>query len=87
MNSELNHVLHRLGENIRATRSDINLSQATVARTAGISASHLSAIERGERSLSLLCLTRIAKALQTTAEKLCEGVDDEAHQQPRQSGR
>ena len=81
MTNKTNLLLRRLGKNIRTRRTDTNLSQAALAAAVRISVSHLSAVERGERSASVLCLTRIAKTLQTTTEKLCEAIDDETRQQ------
>ncbi|MBI2925426.1 MAG: DNA (cytosine-5-)-methyltransferase [Verrucomicrobia bacterium] len=75
--------LRRLGQNIRARRMSLELTQASLAAMAGCSPSHLSGIERGERSASILCLAQIAKALRTTTESLCEGIDDGARQPRR----
>lgn len=54
----------------------MKLTQVDLAQTARISAAHLSAVERGARSASLLCLSRIAKALHTTVKTLCEAMED-----------
>ncbi|MEK7686750.1 MAG: helix-turn-helix transcriptional regulator [Verrucomicrobiota bacterium] len=80
MKMQTDKLLRRLGQNIRRQRNAANLTQAALSANARISATHLSAIERGERSASVLCLARIAKALQTTTEKLCEGIEDRTRQ-------
>jgi len=55
--------LARLGEAIRALRLSMGTSQEALADTAGIDRSHMGKIERGERNVTLLNLTRIAAAL------------------------
>ena len=72
--------LQRLGRNIRQHRIAAYQTQAALSARATISAAHLSAIERGKRSASVLCLVRLAKALQTTTEKLCEQIEDKTRQ-------
>lgn len=75
MTAETNRTLRRLGKKVRAMRNEARLSAAALAAKAKTSAGHLTAVERGERSASLLCLVRIATALNTTIETLLEGVD------------
>ena len=58
----------------------MKLTQVGLAQKARVSAAHLSAVERGVRSASLLCLSRIAKALQTTLQTLCEAMEDRTRQ-------
>jgi transcriptional regulator with XRE-family HTH domain len=83
MKTQTDRLLRRLGQNIRRERSAAKLTQAALAASARISSAHLSAVERGERSASVLCLARIAKALQTTTEKLCEGIEDGTRQKSK----
>jgi transcriptional regulator with XRE-family HTH domain len=82
MRIEIDQILLRLGLAVRTRRSALKLTQTDLAKRARISAAHLSGIERGQRSASILCLARIAKALRTTMEKLCEAID-EGTRQPR----
>lgn len=58
----------------------MNLTQSGLAQIARISVAHLSAVERGERSASLLCLSRIAKALETTVKTLCQAMEERTRQ-------
>ena len=55
--------LKRLGEAVRATRKARGMSQEALADAAGIDRSHMGKIERGERNVSLLNITRIANAM------------------------
>jgi transcriptional regulator with XRE-family HTH domain len=55
--------LKRLGEAVRAARKGRGLSQEALADAAGIDRSHMGKIERGERNVTLLNVTRIAKSL------------------------
>ena len=55
--------LKRLGEAVRASRRALGMSQEALADAAGLDRSHMGKIERGERNVTLLNVTRIAKAL------------------------
>jgi transcriptional regulator with XRE-family HTH domain len=55
--------LKRLGDAVRAARKAKGMSQEALADAAGIDRSHMGKIERGERNVTLLNLTRIAKAM------------------------
>jgi transcriptional regulator with XRE-family HTH domain len=75
MRIETDQILSRLGIDIRTRRNTMQLTQKALAKRAGISAAHMSGIERGQRNASVLCLARIAKSLRTTLENLCEALD------------
>lgn len=60
---DANGSLKRLGEAVRAARKARGMSQEALADAAGIDRSHMGKIERGERNVTLLNLTRIAKAI------------------------
>lgn len=62
--------LKRLGEAVRAARKARGMSQETLADAAGIDRSHMGKIERGERNVTLLNVTRIAKAIGCKASDL-----------------
>lgn len=55
--------LVRLGQSIRAQRKALGLTQEALADAAGIDRAHMGKIERGERNLTLLNLSRIARAI------------------------
>lgn len=67
---DANGSLKRLGEAVRAARKARGMSQETLADAAGIDRSHMGKIERGERNVTLLNLTRIAKAMGCKASDL-----------------
>ena len=83
MRIETDQILLRLGLAIRTRRNVLRLTQNSLAKRTRISATHLSGIERGQRGASVLCLARIAKALRTTIEKLCEAIDESTRQPGR----
>lgn len=66
--------LKRFGDNVRARREALNLSQEQLAERADLDRTYVSGVERGVRNLSLNSVVRIAKALKTSASGLCEGV-------------
>lgn len=55
--------LLRLGQSIRAQRKALGLTQEALADAAGIDRAHMGKIERGERNVTLLNLSRIASAI------------------------
>jgi plasmid maintenance system antidote protein VapI len=52
-----------LGLNIRVRRAELNLSQHALAHAVGTSASHLSAVEKGRRNITVDQIQKIALAL------------------------
>lgn len=63
-------VLLALGSAIRARRSKAKISQETLAAMAELDRSYLGQVERGENSVALHALIRIATALHTTVAEL-----------------
>jgi transcriptional regulator with XRE-family HTH domain len=63
----------RLGAALRGLRSERRLSQADLARLAGVSASAISQVERGRRGLSLETLLDLAAKLNLTLDELLRG--------------
>jgi transcriptional regulator with XRE-family HTH domain len=60
------------GEVVRASRSALNLTQEALAERAGVHATYIGMVERGERNCSLDVASEIAKALDTPLSKLIE---------------
>lgn len=60
----------RLGQRIREERRRLNLTQAQLAEEINISDTYMGAIERGERSLTLDTLVRLANRLGVTVDYL-----------------
>lgn len=59
-----------LGERIREERKRIHLTQAQLANEVGISDTYMGAIERGERSLTLDTLVKLANRIGVTIDYL-----------------
>ena len=59
-----------LGERIREERKRIHLTQAQLANEVGISDTYMGAIERGERSLTLDTLVKLANRVGVTIDYL-----------------
>ncbi len=67
--------LVRFGSNVRKLREAKDWTQEQLAEKAELDQTYISGIERGERNLTVLSIAKLAKALRTTASKLCEGID------------
>lgn len=63
-----------LGQNVRATRERRHLTQAKLARAAGLSKAGLSLIERGVRETTIATLLSLARVLEVSPEMLLGGV-------------
>lgn len=63
----------RVGRAIRQRRSELGLTQAELARGAGLRQSHVSRLESGKHAPSALTLERIAKAMKINASDLDPG--------------
>lgn len=78
----------RLGKRIREERLKLNLTQEKLAESVNLSDSYIGQIERGERSLTLDTLIRLANNLGVTIDYLLkdsiEVVDDNYINQLRQ---
>ncbi|KQM99363.1 transcriptional regulator [Sphingobium sp. Leaf26] len=67
--------LAQLGVAIRSKRKLAGLSQEALADAAGIDRSHMGKIERGERNVTFLNLSRIAAAIQLRPSELLTEAD------------
>lgn len=67
------HLL-KLGENIRALREQLSLSQEELAFQAGLDRTYLGGAERGERNLTILSALKICKPLGVSLSTLVEGI-------------
>jgi transcriptional regulator with XRE-family HTH domain len=67
---DVNQLLLRLGDAIRARRRAKDLSQEALADAAGLDRSHMGKIERGERNVTTLLLVEIARALGVSVASL-----------------
>jgi len=60
----------QLGERVRQERKKLNLTQSALAEAIDVSNTYMGAIERGERSLTLDTLIRLANRLGVTIDYL-----------------
>ncbi len=67
-----NQTLVKLGGAIRTTRKELGLSQENLAIDAEVDRSYMGGVERGEHNLTLIGLTKIAKALHTKPSVLLD---------------
>ena len=67
--------LVQFGSNVRKLREAKDWTQEQLAEKADLDQTYISGIERGERNLTILSVTKLAKALRTTSAKLCERID------------
>lgn len=73
--NDIDGQLARLGVAIRSKRKSEGLSQEALADAAGIDRSHMGKIERGERNVTFLNLSRIAAAIQLRPSELLAEAD------------
>lgn len=72
------NILKVFGKNLRNYRTSCNLSQEKFAELCGLHRTYISDIERGQRSISLNNIQKIADALGIETYKLfLEKIDDE----------
>jgi transcriptional regulator with XRE-family HTH domain len=67
-------VLLLLGKRIRELRKAKGLSQEAFADQCGLDRTYVGGIERGERNVAVLNLTRIAESLGVSISELFEGI-------------
>ncbi|HCD05063.1 MAG: transcriptional regulator [Alcaligenaceae bacterium] len=64
------------GEQLRAARLAIGISQEELAHRAGLDRTYISSCERGKRNISLETIVRLAKALNLPPSQLLSGLED-----------
>ncbi len=64
------NILKTIGSNVRAYRTKLGLSQEDLADAAGVHRTYVGAVERAEKNISALSLSKLAKALKVKPEKL-----------------
>ncbi len=71
-----NHILlKKFGDRVQSLRNQAGISQEKLAEMAELHRTYVSGIERGERNVSLINITRLASALNVSVSKLMEGID------------
>lgn len=71
---EIDEQVRAFGENMRAARLSVNLSQVELSQATRLDRAAISFLERAERSPDLSTLVRVARALALTPSALLEGV-------------
>ena len=74
MKKQKNKYLLRLGDRIREVRKSKGLSQEHLALIAEIDRSYVGGIERGERNVSFLTLTKLALSLKCSLTEFTKGI-------------
>lgn len=77
--SALNETTRVFGERVRQRRLELGLSQEAAAVRCGIHWTQLGKVERGQRSLRLETIVKIAAGLEVDPGKLVAGLPDPPH--------
>lgn len=77
--SALNETTRAFGERVRQRRLELGLSQEAAAVRCGIHWTQLGKVERGQRSLRLETIVKIAAGLEIDPGKLVAGLPDPPH--------
>ena len=67
--------IRRLGDTLRARRSELGFSQESFADSIGMHRAYYSSIERGARNITVLTLIRITDGLDTKAAAILKASD------------
>src|SRR5688500_2735085 len=67
--------LARLGERVRAWRSEHGVTRKALAQSSGVSERYLAQLEAGQGNISVLLLRKVARAMGVKAEVLIRGED------------
>ena len=89
MNAPLTHeaqenvYLARLGERVRAWRTEHGMTRKTLAGASGVSERYLAQLEAGRGNISVLLLRKVARAMGVAVEHLVKEDDDDAQRRDR----
>lgn len=68
----MDSIYARMGRSVKSRRQDLGWTQEELGETAGLHASYVGQIERGQKKISLDTLMRLAAALRCTAASLLD---------------
>jgi transcriptional regulator with XRE-family HTH domain len=68
------NILKKLGDNIRARRNALEISQEELSFRADLHRTYIGAVERGEKNISFKNLYKIAKALDISISELTKKI-------------
>ena len=74
MRANKNNSLVIFGNRVREERRRLNLSQEELAERAGLHRTYIGMIERAEKNITLINMSKIAKALNTSLAELVKEV-------------
>ena len=66
--------LKKIGTNIREKRIECGFTKEELAFEADVHRTYIGAVERGEKNISIISLSKIAKALRTNVSDLTKGL-------------
>lgn len=72
----MDNVLAKFGKAVRSVREKKGLSQEKLAELCGLHRTYVSAVERGERNISLINIFKISKALGVKVSSLFRNFED-----------
>ncbi|MET3046590.1 helix-turn-helix domain-containing protein [Flavobacterium covae] len=67
-------ILKKFGEQVRQLRLEKGISQEELASRASLHRTYIGMIERAEKNITLVNIAKIAKALETSISKICDGI-------------
>ena len=80
-----NAILVALGDTVRRHRVELGLSQEAFAENVGLHRTYIGSVERGERNVSVLNLSKIAHALGLSISSLISHAENEIQGRPRRT--
>ncbi len=69
------NIVLNFGKRVRELRQEQKLSQEELADKIGIHRTYIGSIERGEKSVSIITIEKVAKVFNLSISKLMEGID------------
>lgn len=83
--AEIERQIRTFGENMRAARKRVGMTQVELAAVDGLDRAAISLTEKGKRSPDMRTLLRIARGVKTTPAELVRGIGDHEDDPPARS--